>query len=228
MTMPKVSIIIPVLNEGSGIGELLQPLQRERLAGQIQVILVDGGSSDDTLAVAANLTDHALVSDKGRAKQMNAGAQVATSPVLLFLHADTQLPPHYVEKVMSGLGNEGVWGRFDVQLSGTRAMFRVIECMINWRSRLTGIATGDHAIFVRKAVFDQIGGFAEQPLMEDVELSRRLKKLRWPVCLRERVITSSRKWEKQGVWSTIFLMWQLRLQYYLGVPAEKLVKRYYP
>ena len=223
----RLSIIIPVLNEAGHIGHTLRLLQPLREQGH-ELILVDGESHDDTLQIAQPLVDQVQISSPGRARQMNAGAANASGDWLLFLHADTQLPPAVVEVIAAALRDYGgQWGRFDVRLSGDRWMLRVIERMINWRSRLTGIATGDQAMFVKREVFERLGGYGEVPLMEDVDLSKRLKRTSRPVCIRQPVITSSRRWEEQGVWSTILLMWWLRWLFFVGVSPDRLVQRYY-
>ena len=158
---------------------------------------------------------------------MNVGAQAATGTLLLFLHADTRLPDGALNQVRSALASgEHDWGRFDVAIEGRSRLFPLIALMMNWRSRLSGIATGDQAIFVRCARFDAVGGFADQPLMEDIELSRRLRRRGRPACLRARVVTSGRRWERHGVWRTVLLMWWLRLLYWMGVSPQRLVQAY--
>jgi rSAM/selenodomain-associated transferase 2 len=222
-----ISIIIPALNEAEGIAACLTPLQSLRSAGH-EVILVDGGSEDGTVALAGPLADRVIRAPRGRASQMNAGACIARGKVLLFLHADTRLPAEADRLMVEGIGRGGRgWGRFDVRLSGQHSLLRVVEGMMNFRSRLTGIATGDQAIFVRRSWFDSIGGFPDIPLMEDIELSRRLKRLGPPLCLQPRVNTSSRRWEEHGILRTILLMWRLRLAFSLGASPARLVRRYY-
>jgi rSAM/selenodomain-associated transferase 2 len=221
-----LSVIIPVFNEAAGIVSSLTALQGLRASG-VELILVDGESNDATLALASGLVDCTLKANRGRANQMNAGAAVGRSEILLFLHADTHLPPQALENIREGLASSGkVWGRFDVAIDGEEIMLKVIGNMMNWRSRLTGIATGDQAIFVRRADFKAVGGFPSQALMEDIELSRRLSQRSAPLCLPQKVNTSGRRWSKTGVWRTIFLMWRLRFMYWCGVPAEKLLKKY--
>ena len=221
-----VSIIVPTFNEADSIAATLKPLQLFRLYGG-EVIVADGGSTDNTREVCKSLADHWIDADKGRARQMNAGAKVATRKLLLFLHADTVLPNNHIHLLRVLVESYAPWGRFDVRLSGDRKMFRVIEFMMNWRSRITGIATGDQGIFVSEKTFHKVGGFPDQPLMEDIELSATLKKLAKPFCIGDPLTTSSRRWEKNGVWKTIFLMWSVRIKYRLGVGAEKLHKQYY-
>ena len=186
------------------------------------MILVDGGSADGTLQIGAPLCDRALSSPRGRAAQMNAGARDARGDVLLFLHADTRLPPEAEKEIMEGLINHA-WGRFDVTIDGRHRLLPVIAAAINLRSRLTGIATGDQAIFVRR---DAFGGFPEIALMEDVAFSRAMKRRGRPACLRSRVVTSGRRWESHGVLRTVALMWRLRLAYFLGARPDVLARRY--
>lgn len=221
-----ISIIIPILNEAEVLVGHLKSLQAARDEGH-EVIVVDGGSTDGSQALAKPYADQLLVAKCGRAQQMNAGAGVASGDILLFLHIDTLLPDDGLsEIVQAGTTNANTWGRFDVRLSGNKRFFRVIESMMNWRSRMTGIATGDQAIFVSRNLFHRLHGFADIPLMEDVEISRRLKKIGPPICLTQRVITSSRRWEVGGTLKTIFLMWRLRLAYWLGADPALLVRHY--
>lgn len=222
---PSLSIVIPALNEASVIGSTLRPLQPLRERG-VEVVLADGGSSDGTAELAAPWVDAVVASPRGRAVQMNAGAALARADALLFLHADTRLPDGADAHVLQALAGGACWGRFDVRIEGRPWMLRVVAAMMNLRSRLSGIATGDQAIFVTRAAFERVGGFPVQPLMEDVEISRRLKALGRPACLRERVGTSGRRWEQRGVWRTIVLMWRLRWRYWRGEPAERLARAY--
>ncbi|MCG6886557.1 MAG: TIGR04283 family arsenosugar biosynthesis glycosyltransferase [Proteobacteria bacterium] len=225
---PSVSIIIPVLNEAAAIADNLASLQAWRNNG-VEVILVDGGSRDATRRLASQYVDRVLKASAGRACQMNTGAAVAQGEVLLFLHADTRLPSTATALVKTALaGGDRQWGRFNVRLSGRQVMFRLIERMMNMRSCLTGIVTGDHAMFVRRHVFEQVGGFPDIPLMEDIAISRRLRKISRPVCLSVPVVTSSRRWEQAGILRTVLLMWMLRLAYFLGVPPRRLAAIYYP
>ncbi|MCK5876298.1 MAG: TIGR04283 family arsenosugar biosynthesis glycosyltransferase [Candidatus Marithrix sp.] len=220
----KISIIIPILNEQTIIGKTLLALQPLRKNGH-EIIVVDGGSSDDTFQLV-NLVDNFLLSESGRAKQMNLGAKSAQHEILLFLHADTFLPTNADKLIIEGLTKKYAWGRFNVCLSGTAKLLRVVERMMNWRSCWTGIATGDQAIFVRQDLYKQIQGFPDIPLMEDIAISKQLKYLSSPLCIKEPVITSSRRWEQNGIIKTIFLMWNLRLAYALGVSPHKLHKYY--
>jgi rSAM/selenodomain-associated transferase 2 len=221
----RLSIVVPVLDEAAGIAATLQALAPLRARGH-ELIVVDGGSRDATAALAAPLASRVLQAPRGRARQMNAGAAVASGDVLLFLHADTFLPADADAVVLLALDGSRCWGRFDVRISGRSAWFGPIAALMNLRSRLTGIATGDQAIFVTRAQFQALGGFADQPLMEDIELSRRLRALVPPACLRERVLTSGRRWEAYGVWRTILLMWRLRWRYWRGESPESLAKAY--
>ena len=221
-----LSIIVPMLNEAAALPGLLAQLARWRTRG-CEVVVVDGGSTDGsaTMARAAGFT--VVDAERGRARQMNAGAALARGEVLLFLHADTQLPADADVAVRAALADgRRDWGRFDVRIAGRSPMLRVVAGLMNLRSRLTGIATGDQAMFVRREAFDAVGGFPLQPLMEDIELSRRLLRVSRPACLRARVRTSGRRWEQRGVWRTILLMWRLRWAYWRGVPAERLAEAY--
>lgn len=223
----KISVIVPTLNEAANIAATLSLLQTARTRGH-EVIVVDGGSLDDTVRIAETIADQVLTARMGRARQMNAGAALAYGDVLLFLHADTLPPTHCAALIEAALnGNKHHWGRFDVQLSGSHVMLRVVERLMNWRSRLTSIATGDQAMFVRRDLFLQCGGFPDIPLMEDIALSKLLKRRGAPANLRERVVTSSRQWERRGIINTIVLMWRLRLAYALGADPQRLYQRYY-
>ena len=224
-----LAVIMPVLNEGASLATALAALV-PLIARGAQVIVADGGSSDDTVAVAGASQLPAITvaqTQRGRALQMNEGAAHATGPVLLFLHADTVLPHDADALIRQALANGvHVWGRFDVRIQGQSAWLPLIAALMNLRSRLTGIATGDQAIFVTQAAFAAIKGYAAQPLMEDIDLSRRLLKLSKPACLRARVVTSGRRWDTRGVWRTMALMWRLRFAYWRGVPAERLAQLY--
>ena len=225
MNPVNLSIIVPVLNEGATIAAFLQALAPLRACG-VQVIVVDGGSQDNSLAQATPLVDHALAGPQGRARQMNTGAALAQGHVLLFLHADTRLPDAADALVLAAIGAGARWGRFDVHIEGQSPMLRIVASMMNLRSRLSGVATGDQAIFVQRAAFEAIGGFPDQALMEDIELSKRLRRLAAPACLRACVCTSGRRWESRGVWRTIALMWRLRWRYWLGASPEHLARAY--
>ena len=220
-----LTIIIPTLNEAGEIQHTLKPLQRWRHRG-VEIIIVDGGSVDQTLQLARPMADTLMTSKPGRAQQMNRAAQRAQSDYLLFLHADTQLPDAAFERLGKAFRQEVAWGHFDVQLPGHQTLLRVVETMMNLRSRITGIATGDQAIFVNRALFEATGGFPEIALMEDIALSSHLKRHARAHCLETKVITSSRRWEQNGPLRTIALMWLLRLRFFFGANPEKLAKLY--
>ena len=221
-----LSIIIPCLNEAKGVAATLAALAPLKARGA-EVIVVDGGSEDDTVARAAPLADLVITAPRGRAAQMNAGAARARGEVLLFLHADTFLPGAADTLIVEGLKrSRRGWGRFDVTINGRHPLLRAVEALMNLRSRLTGIATGDQGIFVTRSLFTTAGGYPEIALMEDVALSKRLKRFGLPLCLRHRLITSARRWEQRGVVRTILLMWGLRLAYRLGADPGTLALRY--
>jgi rSAM/selenodomain-associated transferase 2 len=217
----RLCVIVPTLNEAPGIRAALQALAPLRRRGH-ELIVVDGGSDDGTPQLAAGLCDRLLAAPRGRALQMNAGARAAHGDALLFLHADTRLPPGADEAVLASLRARS-WGRFDVRIEGRHPLLKVVGCAMNLRSRLTGIATGDQAIFVRRECF---AGFPEIPLMEDVALCKALKRGGRPACLSLQVTTSGRRWEARGVLRTIVLMWRLRLAYALGADPARLAERY--
>jgi rSAM/selenodomain-associated transferase 2 len=221
----QVSIIIPALNEAANLGAALARLSGMRARG-VEVIVVDGGSTDGTREIAAPLADRVMTSERGRAKQMNAGANIARGDALLFLHADSMLPDSSDALIQHAL-KQSDWGRFDVTISGTHAMLPVIAWFMNHRSRLTGIATGDQGIFVKRELFANVGGFPDQALMEDVAFCKRLLRIAKPHCLAARITTSGRRWEKHGVWRTIFLMWRLRWRYFRGTDPAALHRIYY-
>jgi rSAM/selenodomain-associated transferase 2 len=222
---PVLSIVMPALNEAVGIEPTLRALQPLRAHG-VELLLADGGSTDSTADRAAPWVDAVVAGPPGRALQMNAGAARARADVLLFLHADTRLPPLADMQVLQAVAGGARWGRFDVRIEGRPWMLRVVAALMNQRSRLSGIATGDQGIFVTRDAFDAVGGFPLQPLMEDIEMSRRLKRLGSPACLRAKVCTSGRRWEQNGVWRTILLMWRLRWRYWCGEPAARLAAKY--
>ena len=228
----RLAIIIPVLNEAEVIGAAIARLADLRARGA-RVIVVDGGSRDDTIRRAA-AGDRVLTAARGRALQMNAGArapEALDSDVLLFLHADTILPPEADRVIFRALANsDRVWGRFDVAIAADQARheaaLRLVAWFMNWRSRLTGIATGDQAMFVERSSFLALDGFAPIPLMEDIEFCRRARRLTRPIALPERASTSGRRWETNGILRTIMLMWRLRAAYYFGADPAQLLMRY--
>jgi rSAM/selenodomain-associated transferase 2 len=222
----RVSIVMPVLNEAPGIEQALRALQPLRSGGH-EVIVVDGASTDGSAQLAASLVDRVLGVERGRANQMNAGAQAACGDVLLFLHADTRIPERAAQLVLDELARTGrAWGRFDVRIDGRHWLLRLVGATMNLRSRLTGICTGDQAIFVLRDVFLRLGGYPPIALMEDIALSRKLRRVSPPLCVRTPVHTSARRWERGGVARTIALMWWLRLRYLLGTPPSRLARIY--
>jgi rSAM/selenodomain-associated transferase 2 len=225
--MDFISIIMPVVNEGAALEQYLLPLQplRQRCC---ELIVVDGGSSDDSVAIASALADRVLSSERGRALQMNSGAGQARGDVLWFLHGDTRVPEDADTLIRSALARPGrVWGRFDVRLSGQQRLLRVVETLMNLRSCVTGTVTGDQGIFIRREAFERVGGYPAIALMEDIAISKMLKRISRPVCLQQRLVTSSRRWQQNGILRTILLMWTLRLLYFFGVSPERLVRIYY-
>jgi len=219
-----IAIIIPVFNEASVLAELIERLQA---VGADELIFVDGGSCDESRRLLAHSGVRWLQSESGRATQMNTGAEDCISDILLFIHADTMVSSSNILAVRETMEDDSyVGGRFDVRLSGNNIAFRIIEWLINMRSRLTGISTGDQCQFVRRSVFEQMSGFPEQSLMEDIEFSKRLKRQGRIACLRKTVITSSRRWEQHGMMATVWLMWKLRFLYWFGVSPETLAQMY--
>jgi rSAM/selenodomain-associated transferase 2 len=224
--MSRLSIIVPVLDEAPGIVAYLEALTPLRARG-VEVVVVDGGSVDATVLLAAPLADHVIAAPRGRAAQMNAGARAATGTTLLFLHADTRLPPDADRLLLDGLANTGrLWGRFDVTIEGGSPMLSIIAAFMNARSRFTGIATGDQAIFARREAFERVGGFPDIALMEDIAFSTAMKRESPPLCLAGKVTTSGRRWERHGTLRTIVLMWRLRLAFFLGADPASLAHRY--
>jgi rSAM/selenodomain-associated transferase 2 len=222
-----ISIIIPALNEAATLEQTLKLLQPLRQRGH-EVILVDGGSSDATLAMAAPCVDRVIASGRGRSLQMNRGAEAATGDILWFLHADTRIPEQADGEIIQAVGASGSfqWGRFDIRLSGNHWLLGLIGHLMNLRSRLTGIATGDQGIFLRRELFEGVGGYREIALMEDIDLSKRLKRRTAPYCSSHYLITSSRRWESNGIVRTVLLMWYLRLAYFFGRSPERLAELY--
>jgi rSAM/selenodomain-associated transferase 2 len=221
---PLISIVVPVLDEAEGLAEFLEHLQAWRPLAEL--ILVDGGSADASVAIATPLVDRAIQAERGRARQMNAGAALARGQYLLFVHCDTRLsiaPGDFAAELTRAPG----WGFCRVKLSGGDWRLRIIEAAMNLRSQLSGVATGDQCLFVERSLWAQTGGFAGIPLMEDIEICKRLRRIRKPHIIAAAVITSSRRWEQRGVLPTIWLMWRLRLAFWLGVAPARLVKKYY-
>lgn len=225
---PAISVIVPVLNEARYIVEMLRTLQEMRFRG-LEIIVADGGSTDGTAALCAPLVDRVIVAARGRASQMQAGAQQAHGAVLWFLHADTRVPADADRAIAAALApGERLWGRFDAGFPEEGVWLCAVAALMNLRSRLTGIATGDQGIFVTRELFERVNGYPQIPLMEDIALSQRLKRHSQPACLHDRVITSARRWEKHGTLRTILAMWTLRLAYFLGVSPARLARFYKP
>jgi rSAM/selenodomain-associated transferase 2 len=223
----KISIIVPVLNEAATLEATLSALQPLRQRGH-EVLVVDGGSRDSTVSIARKHADRVLMSGPGRALQMNTGADSSEHPILLFLHADTHLPANADALIHHALSPQSsIWGRFDIRLSGKRKIFRILERSINLRTAISGIATGDQAIFVTRRFFERVGYYDGLPLLEDVALSKKLLTYGWPQRIKTPVLTSSRKWETNGVMRTILLMWRIRTAYFFGVHPDVLVQHYY-
>ena len=218
------SIIIPTLNEAEGIADFLLALQplRERC----EIIIADADSTDDTHKFSSTFVDQFISVAKGRALQMNAGAEKASGDVLIFLHADTYLPEQALDYIQQGIAKGAQWGRFDIQLTGQSPLLKVVAYMMNHRSHITGIATGDQVIYMTAEAFKKVGGYPDIPLMEDIEISKRLKKITPPYCIDAKVKSSARRWESFGVWRTIALMWSIRLRYFLGESPEILAQLY--
>jgi rSAM/selenodomain-associated transferase 2 len=224
---PRLSIVMPILNEAALLRDSLLPLQPLREEG-LEIILADGGSSDGGPTLAAPLVDTLIESARGRALQLRVGSEVARAPVLWFLHADSEVPLQAVSAILSAVDEGARWGWFDVRLSGARPALRLVEWLMNRRARLTRIATGDQGLFVTRAVYRQIGGFPDLPLMEDIALSRLLRRSAGgPRILAGPLVTSSRRWETRGIARTVFLMWWLRLRFWLGEDPARLERIYY-
>ncbi len=222
----RLSIILPVLNEADAITATLESLQPLRRNGH-EVVVVDGGSHDATVELAGALADQVIRSGRGRATQLQAGAGAAHGSILWFLHADTIPPAHADRLIQDALHGESVcWGRFNVQFHDPGRLLRLVAWSMNTRSRLTGIATGDQGMFVKRSCFEQAGGFPAIPLMEDIALSRALKKCSPPACLHHCLRTSARRWLEHGIVRTILLMWGLRLGYFLGISPQRLAGYY--
>ena len=221
-----ISIIIPVLNDADALKKLLPDLQNDRLLGH-EVLIVDGGSVDGSVTYASALADRVLMTGTGRGRQMNLGAEQAQHSILLFLHADSKLPKNALANISKILEEPARhWGRFDVILDANGIMYRVIASMMNLRSRITGVATGDQGIFVRRLSFHEAGSFDSIPIMEDIALSKALRKQSRPACLSAKIITSARRWQQQGTMKTILQMWFLRFAYFIGIKPDKLAHFY--
>lgn len=218
-----ISIVMPVLNEAASIAAAVADARRHAA----ECLVVDGGSSDRTAALAFEAGAIVIGAPRGRAVQMNAGAERARSDVLLFVHADCRLPDHAAQSIRAAIASGAAWGRFDVKLDSPRRSLRLVGAMMNWRSRLSGIATGDQAIFLTRTLYDSVGGFAPIPLMEDIDLSARLRRIARPACLRDRVLVSARRWEHRGVVRTVLEMWLWRGAYAVGASPERLHRLYY-
>ena len=224
--MQKYSVIIPALNEANYIGATLERLQPARARGH-EVILVDGGSADDTCGIAARAVDRVLQCGANRGAQMNRGAQAAGGDILVFVHADTLVPGDF-DRILDGRGvSVDAWGSFDVRLTGGHIMFRCIERFMNLRSRLTGVVMGDQAIFTGRRLFNRVNGYADIPLMEDIELTGRLKKISPPIRIGQPVVSSSRRWEQRGIARTVLLSWILRFRYATGADPHTLAGKYH-
>jgi rSAM/selenodomain-associated transferase 2 len=230
--MGRLTIVIPVLDEAAIIAAALRALAPLRARGA-EIIVVDGGSSDGTATLAYPFADRVIAGPRNRGAALNAGAALGDGEVFLFLHADTTLPDRAGHLIAAALADRPsdrpgghVWGRFDLRIAGRHPLLALVARMINWRSRLTGIATGDQAIFVTRTAFWSVGGFPDLPLMEDIALSRKLKRLCRPSCIATPAVTSGRRWDYHGLWHTIALMWRLRLAYYLGVAPARLALAY--
>ncbi|MBR0564966.1 TIGR04283 family arsenosugar biosynthesis glycosyltransferase [Azoarcus sp. L1K30] len=225
MSEERISIIVPVLDEAATLTACLMTLE-SLCDPDVEIIVADGGSADATPEIARGRAHTFVHAPRGRGSQMNAGAALATGDILLFLHADTRLPSGALDVIRRAISAGAQWGRFDVRIEGRSRALRLVGAMMNLRSRLSGIATGDQAIFVRRTVFDAAGGYPDIALMEDVALSGALRALAHPACLRPPVATSGRRWEKHGVLRTIVLMWRLRAAYWLGADPDELARRY--
>ncbi|MGR8948946.1 MAG: TIGR04283 family arsenosugar biosynthesis glycosyltransferase [Gammaproteobacteria bacterium] len=227
MSKPLISVVVPVLNEAQNIKKTLAVWQSRR-GQQLELIVVDGGSFDHTVSSAALLADKVISSVPGRARQMNAGAKAASGTHFVFLHADTIMSEQAWQRLLELLNRRrSVWGFFRARLDNPMLIFRIIASCMNWRARLTAVATGDQCIFVSRDLFEKIEGYADIPLMEDVEICKRLRKLSKPVVVKKRVSTSTRRWESHGIVATVLTMWRLRLAYFVGVSPDKLHRLYY-
>jgi rSAM/selenodomain-associated transferase 2 len=225
--MSSISIVVPVLDDAPALRRLLDDL--DAIPGMsAQRIVVDGGSGDGSYALAQRRADVVLRAARGRARQLAAGIAVADRDWIWMLHADARIDASAWHALTRAIATDNTrWGRFDVRLDGSHPAFRMIEAMMNLRSRWTGICTGDQGIFVRRDLLELIEGIPDQPLMEDIELTKRLRRHARPVCLDAALGVSSRRWQQRGIVATVLLMWRLRLQYFFGASPETLVRAYY-
>lgn len=222
---PSVSVIVPALDEAKCIAGTLGAL-RDQNQTPLELIVADGGSVDGTPEIAGPLADLVIQAPRGRARQMNEAASRASGEVLWFVHADTVPGKGAIAELRSAVRRGRCWGRLRPRLSGRQWLFRVIERFIHWRAILTGISTGDQTLFVTRDAFDRVGGFPELPLMEDLAIARALRRMQWPATCRVDAITSSRRWERDGIWRTVALMWRLRLAWWFGADPERLARQY--
>ena len=220
-----ISVIIPCLNEEDHIVPLIQQIRCADF--DCQIIVVDGGSTDKTVEKARPLVDIFIQTEKGRAKQLNAGAEKATGSLLWFVHADSQVSLDVLNELKPLIKRKDIWGRFNVQFSGQHWAFKMIAFMMNHRSCLTGIATGDQGIFISRSLFLKVNGFPNIALMEDIEISKYLKKISRPICLKACLITSHRRWQDNGIFRTMIKMWWFRLRWFFGCSAQSLANKYH-
>ncbi len=221
---PGIAIVIPVRNEAAMLPQALQRLKA--LQGVDEIVFVDGESSDGSAALIQAAGFICLLSTAGRAKQMNMGTAQTKSEIILYLHVDTAISSSHISDIKKTYNQAFAYGRFDVSLSNKRLTYRIISFFINLRSCLSKVATGDQGIFVRRTMFEAVGGYPEIPLMEDIALTKALRRKGKVLCLRNKLETSSRRWEQHGVMRTVWLMWKLRFLYWLGVSPEKLAGMY--
>jgi len=223
--MTRLCVVVPMLNEGSAVRETLNALRRG--APNAEIVVVDGGSVDQSVDMAGKLADRVIAASRGRARQMNAGAALGSGEILAFVHADTRVPSSFEKDILDAVGESGVvGGRFDIELDDPSFAYRLIGDLISLRSRITKTATGDQAIFVRRSVFEALGGFPDLDLCEDLDFSRRLKRTGQVACLHSRVTTSARRWRRDGLARTVLRMWAIRALYLLGVPPSRLKRIY--
>ncbi len=225
-TPPTLSIIVPVLNQSRTMIDTMSALKPFRQRGA-EIIVVDGGSDDDTAVLAHPFADRVVKGPRGRAAQMNEGAKVASGFIFLFLPTDTTLPADADTQVMIGRARDtSVWGRFDMRLTGRHPLLPIVARLLNRRSRSSGIASCEQAIFVQRETFFRIGGFTDIPVMEDVEISKRLRAISPPICVTSRVTVPAKRFDRDGLWTTLRTMWIMRLRYRMGMKPEEILKRY--